>query len=222
METQIEHVEHHIRGLGHDITEGSASAHEMCFLAGFVRRHVMVGLVAEIGFNAGLSATAFLLGRQDVRVVSFDSMDHGYVQAAKALVDGTFGGRHELVGGDSKTSVPQYAKRNPGKVVDFLFVDGGHDFTTALTDLTNGALLAHPGTVVMIDDLTPWEWWGEGPTLAWERSLSEGLVVQDSLYRNGRRVTEVSGHPGDRLWAVGHYTRKALQRHVSERTMRPI
>lgn len=211
MEAAIRRIEQYLIGRGHTITEGSASAREMQFLAEYARTHSAISRVFEIGFNAGLSATALLMARDDISVVSFDICDHPYASDAQRLADTTFPGRHTLVRGDSTVTLPNYARTHGNDICDFLFVDGGHDLATARADLENGALVSGPSTVVMIDDLTPWEPWGIGPTAAWRQMCDNGNIVQDSLYRNGQSLPDITGERGDRVWALGHYRTLPLQ-----------
>jgi hypothetical protein len=58
--------------------------------------------------------------------------------------------------------------------------------------------------VVVIDDLTPWRKWGEGPTQAWTEAIREGIIVQDELFIDGKPVDAIEP-PGKRCWALGRY-----------------
>ncbi|ORA42534.1 hypothetical protein BST21_23435 [Mycolicibacterium celeriflavum] len=183
--------------------EGSSSVLELQHLMRTVQR-TEGGSVAEIGFNAGYSSYAMLAAHPDVRVVSFDLGLHHVVRAGKRLIDRKFPGRHELIVGDSRETVPAFAEENPGVVFDVAFIDGGHDYEVAAADLKNMRALCSPDTVVVMDDLMPWKSWGEGPTRAWADAVAAGAVRQDGLFQDGRLVDAVS-HSAKRAWAIGRY-----------------
>lgn len=184
-------------------TEGSSSPEEQAYLRSLVQRSG-ARVVGEIGFNAGFSSVAFLSAHPDVRVVSFDIGWHDVVGPAKEFVDQRYPGRHELVIGDSASSVPEYLAQHPTASFDIVFIDGGHEYEQAREDISNMRALSHPGTLVVIDDLTPWLEWGKGPTQAWDEALAQGIVVQIEIFKDGRLVEAVEP-PGERSWALGRY-----------------
>lgn len=185
--------------------EGFISSAEALFFRHLLLQELWIKRVLEIGFNGGHSSFTFLDTRSDVEVVSFDLGSHGYVRHAKGFIDSRFPGRHELVIGNSLLSVPDYARSHPDECFDLLFIDGGHTFEIASQDLGNCRCLASTKHMVVIDDLAPWKPWGIGPAKAWRQAQEEGLVIQDTVYRNGKLVTSVSGTGADNIWAVGRY-----------------
>ena len=93
-----------------------------------------------------------------------------------------------------------------GVIFDLVFIDGGHDYATAMADLRNMRSLVVPGTFVVMDDLTPWKPWGVGPTTAWREACATGLVQQVILLQDGIVVDEA--YPvsmTSRVWALGTY-----------------
>jgi hypothetical protein len=171
-------------------------------------RQPWVREVAEVGFNGGHSSYLFLAARPDVRVTSFDLNEHDYIDLAKAAVDDLFPGRHELVTGDSISTVPAFADAHPGRRFDLIFIDGGHSFESARTDLDNLRRLASDRTIVAMDDLERHKGWGIGPVRAWLSAQQDGLISEDVLIDNGFPVIgtaldeiEEVGH----VWALGHY-----------------
>jgi Methyltransferase domain len=125
------------------------------------------------------------------------------VPVAKRLIDKKFPGRHTLVCGDSRDTVPAFAARNPGLRFDLVFIDGGHDYEVAKADLMNMRPLCTDTTVVIMDDLMP-EWpFGEGPTRSWDEAIDEGLVSQDESCQAGRFTPWKPGR--FRRWARGRY-----------------
>jgi predicted O-methyltransferase YrrM len=190
-------------GRGHPRDEGSSSPEQQEYLRRLARQS-KARLVGEIGFNAGFSSLAFLSASPDVRVVSFDIGCHEVVASAKEFVDAHYPGRHELVLGDSACSVPRYRTQNPEASFDIVFIDGGHEYEEARDDISNMRALSHPGTSVVIDDLTPWLWWGEGPTRAWTEAISQGMIAPVEIFKDGQLVQEIEP-PGERSWGLGHY-----------------
>lgn len=188
---------------GFKINEGSASPEELLYLATAARK-AGARLIGETGFHLGYSSMAFLMADPEAKVVSFDIGKHPYVKAAKEIVDRKFPGRHELIIGDSKLTVPAYWEEHRGIKFDFIFIDGGHDYSTAQADLMNMQRLARKNTPVVIDDLTPWLPWGQGPTRAWVEAVRDGLIIQKELYKDGELVERIEPL-GERSWALGYY-----------------
>ncbi|MGX1884869.1 class I SAM-dependent methyltransferase [Streptomyces sp. NPDC055287] len=166
--------------------------------------------IVEVGFHAGLSSYAFLEANPDASVTSFDLGFHECVVPAKELIDEKFPGRHELIIGDSKITLPEYSKSGPGGMFDLAFIDGGHRLEEARSDLENIAQMCKPGATVIVDDILPDEFWGEGPSQAWEEKVQAGVVLE-----HARRSSEPSGdvlsamwprlgsYPLPRCWVVG-------------------
>jgi Methyltransferase domain len=189
----------------HGITpvEGSATRPQVEHLMSLASDS-SVRLVGEIGFHVGVSCEGFLRANPAATVISFDLGAYEYVFEAKKFIDERFPGRHLLIFGDSKETVPQFAQQNPATRFDLVFVDGGHEYETAKADLVNLRLLCHERTVVVMDDLLPWLHFGVGPTRAWTEALREGLLTQETLLKDGSVVERVEP-PADRAWAVGRY-----------------
>jgi len=202
-----------IAAKGFRIREGSASPEELLYLAGTAQRSG-ARRVAEVGFNAGFSSTAFLMADPHVDVVSFDIGVHDYVPLAKSLVDERFPGRHTLIYGDSRATVPKFA-RGAMAPFDLLFVDGGHEYETALCDLRNMRSLAHASSVLILDDVNPCTPAGRGPGNAWRQAITEGWIIQEQIYEDGRRV-QLSTRRCKRSWARGLYR---LDRLVDESSL---
>lgn len=183
---------------------GSSSAAELLYLARLAKEAKLVG---EIGFNAGLSARAFLQANPHSQVVSFDLCETRSAPAgriAKQMIDRDFPGRHTLVCGDSTVSVPQYARENPDVRFDVVFIDGGHEHEVARADIHNMRALSTHETAVVMDDLVPWFAYGIGPAKAWNEAIAEGVLKQVELFKDGKPVEELKPS-GLRCWALGHY-----------------
>jgi predicted O-methyltransferase YrrM len=174
--------------------EGASSATEMLYLAR-TARHANARLVGETGFDTGFSSRAFLQAHPDARVVSFDVGEHRWTGIAKELIDKQFPGRHTLVCGDSRDTVPKFRANNPELRFDLVFIDGGHSYEVAKADLLNMRELSSENTAVIVDDLVPRFAYGVGPTRAWNDAIIEGFVRQGERVRDGKM----------RSWALGQY-----------------
>jgi predicted O-methyltransferase YrrM len=190
----------HVRENGAAIFEGGASPGEAMSLRELA---ASVGAVriAEIGFNVGFSALAFLESSPQASVVSFELNERRAVLFAKGFVDERYPGRHELVIGDSLETLPRYADAHP-RTFDLVFVDGGHSKEIADSDIRHACRLARPRGLVVVDDVIPWFRWGAGPHAAWNEAVAAGLLDPVELRLDGRLVSEIVA-PGDRAWAVG-------------------
>jgi predicted O-methyltransferase YrrM len=132
-------------------------------------------------------------------VVSFELDRRPAVELAKDFVDARYPGRHELIVGDSRETVPRH-----GGGFDLVYVDGGHEYEIATADIANARGLAKPGGLVVVDDLVPWYPWGEGPYRAWREAVADGLIEPIESVVDGR-VVDVIEEPGDRAWATGRW-----------------
>jgi predicted O-methyltransferase YrrM len=192
----------YVRAGGVNVYEGGASLAEASYLRDLARS-AGTTLIAEIGFNVGFSALAFLASSPQARVVSFELDPRRSVTLAKEFVDSRYPERHELIVGSSLDTVPDFADTRPERF-DLVFVDGGHDYRVAAADIRNAVRVARPGAVVVMDDLTPWLAWGVGPAKAWYEAVDDGLIEPFEYFVDGQRVDEVEG-PGDRAWAAGRF-----------------
>ena len=116
-------------------TEGYMLKSQAQFFHQMMLHEPWVRDVLEVGFNGGHSSWIFLSSRPDVKVTSFDLGEHGYVQMTKSIVDGLAPGRHELILGDSRDTIPEFVENNVGRQFDLIYIDGGHDFDVAQADI---------------------------------------------------------------------------------------
>ena len=163
-----------------------------------------VKLIAEIGFNYGLSSYTFLNANAHSLVCSFDLSEFSYTASAKKYIDDIFVGRHTLVQGNSVSTVPAFSRLNTSLRFDLIFIDGGHAYDVAKSDLLNMRSLATRDTIVVMDDITPWKPCGIGPTRAWLEAVGEGLITHHQLIKEGVPALKIAP-PGNRSWAVGSY-----------------
>jgi predicted O-methyltransferase YrrM len=136
----------------------------------------------EIGFNGGSSAEIFLQNNPYMTMVSFDLGEHNYVLPANEYIDAQFPDRHKLILGDSAYKVPEFTQENPNTTFDVIFIDGGHFYNFAKSDMENSFHLSHKDTIVIMDDTMYREdWhagWNDGPTWVWTEFLNENKIVQ--------------------------------------------
>lgn len=146
--------------------------------------------VMEIGFNAGHSADLFLSSNEIIEMVSFDIGHYDYVNTGKEYIDKTYPDRHTLILGDSLNTVPQHNKK-----YDLIFIDGCHKFNNVRNDILNCRKLAHPETIVIIDDtITNGDWiknYNIGPNLAWKGAVEWNIVKHHASvdFRPGRGMS---------------------------------
>lgn len=173
------------------ITEGFSQQNKemISFLKNIINDKSIIHAM-EIGFNGGHSAELFLSSNKNLKLVSFDLGIHDYVKDGKKFIDKTFPNRHELILGNSLKTIPEYIKKNIK--FDLIFIDGGHDFKIANSDLLNCKNLAHKNTIVIMDDyVSKPEWvlkWNKGPNKAWNNAKKNNIIKElgSKDYSEGR------------------------------------
>lgn len=181
---------------GYDRIEGNCGGCEeqMKDLIAFTRKENIN--IMEIGFNAGNSSEVFLKNNLTCKVTSFDIGTHDYVIKCKEYIDKNYPNRHTLILGDSTLTVREFIQNNKdGIKFDFIFIDGGHTYEVAKTDITNCFDLAHEDTIVALDDTVftkEWQsFWNVGPTTVWQEFVSNKKIVEffSKDYSDGRGMS---------------------------------
>jgi len=138
--------------------------------------------VMEIGFNGGHSAELFLENNKSLTLTSFDLGIHNYVSVAKEYIDKKYPNRHTLILGDSTETITEYIKNNNETKFDFIFIDGGHDYAIAKSDVEKCVHFAHNDTIVAVDDIifTPDLIcnWNVGPSQIWSEYLQQNKIIE--------------------------------------------
>jgi predicted O-methyltransferase YrrM len=150
-------------------------------------------LIGQTGFNAGHS-TILMLATSAAQVVTFTVPNGTGTRAEKTRVLGTrfvnqlFLGRHTMVLGDSQITVEKFGETHKvvGRMWDMVFVDGGHSYKCAISDLRSFHRQARRNCIVVIDDVVlrgkaPLRQWQRGPTEAWKEAVREGLILQQGF-----------------------------------------
>ena len=105
----------------------------------------------EIGVNAGHSLLLALSVNPRLRYTGVDWCGHPYSQACFAYLRAQFGGRVELIEGDSRAALPDLARAGR-RDFDLFHIDGGHGLDFARDDLANTLTLARAGDLILFDD----------------------------------------------------------------------
>lgn len=145
--------------------------------------------IAETGFNAGHSSEILLAHAPNSCVVSFDVMQWSYALIGKKYIDEKFPNRHELVKGDSLVKVVEFTQNHPGKIFDFVFIDGGHIYEVTKGDILNFRNLTGSHTLLVVDDLQ-----AASVMRAWTEAVAEGIV--EAIQYFGDENTK---------WVLGRY-----------------
>lgn len=146
--------------------------------------------VLEIGFNNGSSSELFLSNGIEF-VLSFDIGEYDYVNKYKKKIDIKYPNKHELIIGNSVETIPKYIE-NSEKKFDLIFIDGGHEYIIAKSDLINCKKLAHESSIVILDDTVKdyqsVQTWNIGPNMVWREALFKNFITElgSEDYDNGR------------------------------------
>jgi predicted O-methyltransferase YrrM len=162
-------------------------------------------VVCQTGFNYGTSAYAFLCGGA-AKVFSWDLGDHEYVQKANEFITAQFPGKHELVLGNSMETLKDASSKTTQRC-DMVFVDGGHSFQCAASDIAKFKSIAKPGALVVVDDcqykgspelLKAREQVIDPVSKAFAQAVTQNLLTAEVSHK-------FRGAEGQRAVCLGHY-----------------
>lgn len=94
-----------------------------------------------------------------------------------AFVDQTFGGRFEIIRGNTLVTMPAAVRARQLRC-DVWSIDGGHKYNVALSDLRHAHKLARPSNILIMDDLRCAWWWCAPVSRAWDEARSVGIASQ--------------------------------------------
>jgi len=167
--------------------------------------------ICQTGFNYGTSAFAFLCA-SDASVISWDIGDHSYVNKSSELIDRKFPGRHQLLIGDSTRTLKEAAE-SLARQCDVVFVDGGHTYDVASSDIKDFGVLAQSSALVIVDDCSTGKKtslletssrearsrWIPDVTRAFDWAVDSGLISRVA------QSPHFEGHDDDRAICIGKY-----------------
>lgn len=125
---------------------------EIKFIKTFISKK-KIKTVAEVGFNAGHLADTILMTNENITLVTFDIATSSYTPIIKEYIDEKYPGRHTMIQGDSRRTIPNYYQQNPDKKFDLIFIHGGHYGNIPKTDLMNCRLLSKKNTIVVMNNV---------------------------------------------------------------------
>lgn len=153
--------------------------------------------VIEIGLNAGHSADHILKTCPQIqKFVSIDINIHPYSTLAIEYFSKKYAGAFQFIQGDSHVIVPDYATHFPKQKFDLIYIDGSHTYEGSFGDIQNCEKLAHPDTILWIDD---YHLLGSGQAIL--GAQIEGLIEVIAYH-------ESSDLFGPRYWAEARYCSK--------------
>ena len=137
--------------------------------------------IMQIGFNGGHSAETYIDANPYCHVVSFDIGRHKYLNYGSEFIHAKYPGRHELILGNSKKTVPLYVKNNDNRTFDLIFIDGGHSRACARSDIKWSWHLAHPDTVVIMDDVVKKPEWVRHWTQTFQKGNEFSINIKSKI-----------------------------------------
>ena len=137
--------------------------------------------VFEIGFNGGHSAETILKNTEISKIFSCDIGWHFYTKFGKWYLQKKYGERLVLYIGDSKKLIPDLELKN--YKFDLIFIDGGHDYNDAMSDIVNCKKFVNEKTILLLDDVLinnneKIYHANSGPTQVWNDLIKDKFISQ--------------------------------------------
>lgn len=147
----------------------------------------------QVGFNGGHSAEILLNGSDpNSTLISFDIGVHSYVNLCKNEIEQKFPNRHTLILGDSLLTLPSFTLNNLHSF-DLIFIDGGHTYEIASSDINCAFQLGKSGGTIIVDDVILLESdsakYSVGPTKSWLKYSENLNNVVNNTYRKGKGMS---------------------------------
>ena len=136
-----------------NVNEGFMTPQQQEQFTDCLKMHPSIHAIMEVGLNGGHSAENFFRSCPDIRkFVSFDINLHPYVVPAVEYLHRKHKDHFVFVPGDSLVTVPEYKTKFPTETFDLIYIDGGHSYECCFNDIVNASHLAHPNTILWVDD----------------------------------------------------------------------
>ena len=115
----------------------------------------------EIGVRRGRSLSIVASNNPSANIVGFDLWIENYAGmdnpgpdfVKKELKKIDYKGKMELIGGNSRYTVPNYFRENPDKYFDLVTIDGDHSTRGARLDIKNVIKRVKIGGIIVFDDI---------------------------------------------------------------------
>lgn len=135
------------------LATGSISKDQKIQFAERLAKIPAIRTIAEIGFHAGYSAECFFEHSKALEAfLSFDLAIYPYTKIAVEYFRNLHPNRFFFVEGNSLYTIPLFTKKNPELKCDLIYIDGCHAFEGVVGDILNAKQLAHPNTLLWLDD----------------------------------------------------------------------
>ena len=183
------------------ITEGHMSPEQRIQFCERLHSYGNIKTILEIGLNAGHSAENFFNNCPNLELfVSFDINMHEYVGYAVDYLSHKYDNRFLFIAGDSAVTVPQFFISHPDQLFDLIYVDGNHTFDYAINDIIKCGMLAHPQTILWVDD------YHDPAVQAAVRMLEQYSII---------KILNIYNYSG-RCWIEAQYTTAFLSSHEAK------
>jgi len=161
--------------------------------------------ILEIGFNGGHSSETFLNSNNKNIVESVDIGYHHYVNFGNYYLKNKYKTRFRLLVGKSSIVLKELIRKK--KMYDLIFIDGSHEYTDVIIDLTLSQELSNKKTLIILDDVylnkqldasENFDSHNIGPTKAWKEFIDNNLIIQTGYVEfkstNTNKRSIVYGH----------------------------
>ena len=130
------------------------------------------------------------MAREDIEVVAFDPLRHGYVTGCGRFISDKYHKRFMLIGGGMSESIALLASYLGQKRFDMIYIDSGSYPQTASfrwcsdslvgEDLESSIYLAHSKSVVFMENVKPYSNTGVDAFNAWDSLVQSGRLREIS------------------------------------------
>lgn len=166
------------------INKYGSEGHSGMFYAQYKTLHYLaaksfVNSICETGFNYGHSSFAFITAKTGNKVLSFDIGKHDNTIPLMKYMKKTYPNNFRYVIGDSTKTIITFVNENPSYKCDMIFVDGGHTYEVAYSDLKSFKRLSEANNIVVLDDYpTRDKLFDDRVGKAWQRAKDEKIVEE--------------------------------------------